>query len=110
MVSSININNFICTQLDGFKYREWLNIYIWPTDRTLIDTTTPSQNGPGNNKEGVLLDWSLTIRWFSVVHKTLIWGGLSPLQRRSWSILKPGRLGYHFILAMVITIYIYIFQ
>ena len=42
-----------------------MNSSIWPIDRTLTETTTLGQSGPGNNgDEGVLHipDWSLTIR------------------------------------------------
>ena len=37
-------HRFICIHLNGFKYRKWMNIYIWP-----IGTTTPGQSGPGSN-------------------------------------------------------------
>ena len=33
----------------------FLNRSIWPTDGTLTDTSTPSQNGPGSNgDEGIV--------------------------------------------------------
>ena len=60
MASGItNTNNFICTQLSGFKnrfkYSKWLNSSIWPIDGSLTGTTTLGQSGPGSNgNEGVL--------------------------------------------------------
>ena len=49
------IHSFICTQLNGFKYSKELNTSIWPIDRTLTYTTTPSQSGPGSNGNKVVL-------------------------------------------------------
>ena len=40
---------FICTWLNGFKYRKGLNSSIWPIDRTLTGTTTLGQSGPESN-------------------------------------------------------------
>ena len=57
------------------------NSSIWPIDRTPSGATTPDQSRPGSNgNEGVLhspklQDKSLTIKWFSVISRTLINGG-----------------------------------
>ena len=66
---------------------------IWAIDRTLSDTTTPGQSGPGSDgNERVLCIpqhyWSLTIRLFSVISKTFVVGGnLTLLQKCSQYIL-----------------------
>ncbi len=71
---------------------------ILTIDRALSGATIPVQSGPGSNgKEEVLRisqsPWSLTIRSFSVISRTLIGGGggggLTPLQGCSWCILLP---------------------
>ena len=72
MASNItDINSFICTNLNGFKYcyftlvilfningfksSKWLNSFIWPIDGTQTGATTPGQSRPGsNNNKGVL--------------------------------------------------------
>ena len=41
-------SSFVCTQLNSFKFSEWLNLSIWPIDNTLTGTTTPGQSGPGS--------------------------------------------------------------
>ena len=56
------------------------NSSIWPIDRTLSGVTTPGQSGPGSDgNEGVLCNpkklkdyWSITIRLFSIITRTLI--------------------------------------
>ena len=60
------------------------NSSIWPIDRILSGATTPSQSGPGSNgNEGVFhiphssTDWSLNIRLFSVISRTLVEGWLA---------------------------------
>ena len=40
-----------------------------------------------------LQDWSLTIKWFCVISRTLISGGLPSLQRWNWHILQPQLTG-----------------
>ena len=53
--NSIQHQSFVCTRLNDFKYRKWLNISIWPINGTLTGTNTLCQSGPGSNgKEGVL--------------------------------------------------------
>ena len=55
-----------------------------PRDRILSGATTPGQSGPGSNgNEKVLCPplqhyWSLAIRLFSVISRTLVWGGDYP--------------------------------
>ena len=74
----------ICTQFSSF----------WHIDNTLSSATTLSPSGPGSNgNEGVLHIppklqhyWSLTIRLFSVIYRTLIGGGVLPLCREAVSI------------------------
>ena len=45
----MSLSLFVCTQLNGFKYREWLNISNWPIDKSITDPTTSGQNGIGSN-------------------------------------------------------------
>ena len=60
---------------------------IWPIDKTLSRATTPSQwtrewwlwRGTPHSPK-LLHYWSLTIRLFSVISRTLVGGGLTPLQ------------------------------
>ena len=58
--------------------------YIWPIDRMLSGAVISGQCGPGNNgNEGGtpysphLQDWSLTIRFFCIISRTLVGGILS---------------------------------
>ena len=68
------------------------NNSIRPIDRTLSGLTTLGQSGPGSNgnERGIpnsqkLQDWSLTIRWFNVIFRTLI-GRVLPLCRDADSV------------------------
>ena len=46
---------FVCTQLNGFKYRKRLNSSIWPIDGILTGTTNLDQSGhKSNGQEEVL--------------------------------------------------------
>ena len=40
---------FNITELNGFKWRKWLDISIWPINETRKGTTTLIQSGPGSN-------------------------------------------------------------
>ena len=64
---------------------------IWPIDKNLPGAITLGQSEPGiDGNEGVLcIPQSSIIRLFSVISRTLILGSLTPLQRRSRSILQP---------------------
>ena len=69
---------------------------IWPIDRTLSGATTLGQSGPcsnGNTPHSPKLQhyWSLTIRFFRDISRTLVgWGRALPhLQRSCWCILQP---------------------
>ena len=55
----------------------------------------PGQSGPrSNGNEGVLQHyWSLSIRLFSVISRTLVGGSLAPLQKCSLHILYPQPTG-----------------
>ena len=72
------------------------NSSIWPIDRAFSCATTPSQSGHGSDcNEGVPPHspklqhyWSLTFRLFNVISRTLVWGGVTPLQRYSGCILQ----------------------
>ena len=47
-------SSFVCTQLNAFKYSEWLNSSICLIGGTLTSTTTLGQSEPGSNSnEGV---------------------------------------------------------
>ena len=48
-----NANSFVCTQLNGFKFRKWLHIYIWLIEGILAGTANPGQSRH-RSKEGVL--------------------------------------------------------
>ena len=48
-------NNFVCTQLNGFKYSKWLNGSICSTHGTPKGTTTLSQSEPGSNENEEVL-------------------------------------------------------
>ena len=41
--------SFVCTQLNDFKHRKWLNMFIRPTDGIQTGTTTRGQSGLENN-------------------------------------------------------------
>ena len=64
-------------------YCKWLNSFIWLIDVTIIGTTTLAQSWiSSNSNEGVLhipQNQNLTIRWFSVISRTLLGGGVLPL-------------------------------
>ena len=47
--------SFVCTQLNGSKFRKWLNISILLIDRTLTGTITPGQSRPGSNSNEEVL-------------------------------------------------------
>ena len=59
------------------------NSSIWSIDRTRSGATTPDQSRPGSNgNEGVVCIsqkiqhyWSLTIRLFTLIYRTLVEGG-----------------------------------
>ena len=66
-------------QLNGFKYCKWLSSFMGPIDGTLTNISSPGHFGPGSNhNENVLHisqrfpDWSLIIRWFSILSRTFI--------------------------------------
>ena len=47
--------SFVCSQLNGFKFKKWLHISIWSFDGILTGTNTSGKSGPGSNgNEGVL--------------------------------------------------------
>ena len=77
---------------------------------TLARTTTPSQSEPGSNgNEGViniLQDWSLTIRWFSVISRSLVeWVGASYSSTEiqlAYSTYSLCRLGSFFVRIIVL--------
>ena len=81
---------------------------IQPIDRSLSGATIPSQSRPGSNgNEGVLHHHrSLTIGSFSVIYRTLVGEGLTPLQRCSRSILRSYIC---WVLLDINYIYIYIY-
>ena len=58
------------------------NCSIWPIDRTLSDTTSPGQSGPGSdgNKHSPTLHhyWNLTMRLFGVIYRTIVVLGSYP--------------------------------
>ena len=70
---------------------------IWLIDKTLSGATNPGQSEPGSDgNEGVLLHfpnlqyyWSLSIRLFIVISRTLVGDGLTPLQRSCCCNLQP---------------------
>ena len=72
---------------------------IWSIERILSGPATPGQRGPGcNGNEEVLCiphSSSITIRLFSVIYRTLVGAGLTPLQRYSWGILQPQPTGQY---------------
>ena len=85
--NSIKHKSFVYTQLNDqtvlFKKIQFsistqfkCQSSIWPIDRTLSGTTTPGQSWPGTN--GI---WSLTIRFLSVISRTLVRGDVLPLWR-----------------------------
>ena len=48
-------SSFVYTQLNGFKYRKGLNIFIWPIDWTLTGSINLGQSVPeSNGNKGVL--------------------------------------------------------
>ena len=76
------------------------NSSIWSTDRTLSDTTTLSQSGPGSNgnKRILCLPQSSSITRASpsgclVSYPGHLLGNLTSLQRCSWCILQPQPTG-----------------
>ena len=70
--NSVQYDSFIFTHLNGFKYSEWANSFIWTIDGILSGPITPSQSGPeANGNEGVLQIpqiSSLTIRCSLVLY------------------------------------------
>ena len=44
--SQFSLNNFFCTQLNGFKFRKWVYSLIWPLDGSLTGTTTRGKRAP----------------------------------------------------------------
>ena len=48
-------SSIVCTQLNGYKFSKWLNISIWPIDKTQTGTTTPDQSWHGSNGNEVVL-------------------------------------------------------
>ena len=74
---------------------------IWPIDRTLIrcyhsgpEWTWEQWQWRGTPHSPKLQHcWNLTIRLFSVISRTLVSGGLTPLQRCSQCILQPQLTG-----------------
>ena len=66
-----------------FTCSKWLNSSIWPKDGTLTGTTILGQSGLGvmavkrYSWFPKLQDWNLTIRWFSIIPRTLVNGGRS---------------------------------
>ena len=69
------------------------NSCIRPIRKTLSSATTPGQSRPGSNgNDGVLSisrAWSLAIRWFNVISRTLV-GGVLPLFRNA--VYCPSRV------------------
>ena len=57
------------------------NSSIWPIDRILSGATTPGQSRPGS--DGKLEGWSLTIRLFSVINRTIVGWEVLPLRRNA---------------------------
>ena len=77
---------------------------IWPIDRALPGTTTPSQRGPGSNgNKGILcIPQSSRITGTSPSDCLVSYqdthcdgGGFTPLQRCSWCILQPQLTGQY---------------
>ena len=48
LIIQFNINHFVCTKINSFKYYKRLNISIRPTVRTLIGQSEPE--GYGNER------------------------------------------------------------
>ena len=73
---------------------------IWPIDKNLSGSTTPSQRESGSNcNEGVLYiplklqGWIIAIRLFNVISKTLV-GGVLHLSRNPVGVFySPNRQG-----------------
>ena len=77
---------------------------IWPIDRTQLGATTPGQNGPrSNDNQGVLhipqkssITETSPSDCFVSYPGNLLWGCLTPLQRRSRFILYSQPIGLGF--------------
>ena len=99
---------FVYTQLNDWivpfqtiqfsiSYLFALSLNVKSINRTLSGTTTLGQSGPGSDGNKGILDnpqsfniyWKLVIRLFSVIFRTLVGGGFTPLQRCCWCILQP---------------------
>ena len=92
--NSIQHHSFICTQLNGFKYRKWLSISVWSIGRILTSATTPGQSGPRSNINKGVLHIPQSYRAGTSPSDGLVsylghslGGVLIPLQRCSWYIL-----------------------
>ena len=73
-----------------FSISQFSNSSIWPIDRTLSDATTLVQSEPrSKGNEGILqVPLRSSIRFISVVSRTLVEGCITPLQWCSWCILQ----------------------
>ena len=98
LIIQFNINHFY-TQLNSFQYSKWLNISIWPIDRTLLGTSTLDQRVPGgNDNEGILHIHqsfrNLNIRCSLLSYPEHSLGWVLPLCKRcSQHILQPQLTG-----------------
>ena len=79
---------FNITQLNGFKFREWLHFSIWLVDETLTDTTNLGQRKPRNNSIKGYSTFSNVPELepyhqmqFSAISRTLIARGVLPFSR-----------------------------
>ena len=68
---------------------------IYPIDRALSGATISGQSRPGSvgNEEELCIPQNF--RSFSVISKTLVVGGLTPLQRCCWCIPLPQPTGQY---------------
>ena len=91
--------HFFSADLNGFKFRKWLNSYIWAIDWFLTGTTTSSQSGPGSyDNEEVLHFLQSSSTEVSLLddlesYPRHLLRGLGPLQRCSQRIPQPQATG-----------------
>ena len=96
---------FVCTQLNGFKYRKWLNISISSIDGNLTDTSTPSQSEPGSNGNEVGTPYSQSSKIGPSPSDSLVrLNGIST----SVGHLMPKRLDCFFFFIVGFSIWVFI--
>ena len=82
---------FLCITDNSIKHLSF--VYSQLNNQTVLFLTIPISHSQN------LQNWSLIIRLFYVLSRTLVVGeGLTPLQRCSWCILQPHLIGLEFII------------